>query len=135
MRGFLNTALVPAFLLLPLAAFAQSSSITGVVKDTSGAVMPGVTVEAASDVLIEKVRSAVTDGAGQYRIVDLRTGTYTVTFTLTGFNTVKREGIELPSEFVGTVNAEMQVGALSETITVAGETPIVDVQSAERVRT
>ena len=121
--------------LFPTTAFAQSASITGVVKDSSGGVMPGVTVEAASDVLIEKVRSAVTDGTGQYRIIDLRTGTYSVTFSLTGFNTVKREGIDLPSEFVATVNAEMRVGSLSETITVAGETPIVDVQSAKRVRT
>jgi hypothetical protein len=103
--------------------------------DTSGAVMPGVSVEAASDVLIEKVRVAVTDGSGQYRIVDLRPGTYEVTFTLNGFSTVKREGIELASEFVASVNAEMKVGTLAETITVAGETPIVDVQSAKRVRT
>src|SRR4051812_49632836 len=93
--------------LLSTAAFAQSATITGVVKDSSGGVMPGVTVDASSDVLIEKVRSAVTDSTGQYRIIDLRTGTYTVTFSLPGFNTVKREGIELPSEFVATVNAEM----------------------------
>src|SRR5437773_2172197 len=135
MRRFLKMALAAAFILLPVAVFAQSSSITGVVKDSSGGVVPGVTVEAASDVLIEKVRTAVTDGTGQYRIVDLRTGTYTVTFSLSGFNTFKREGVELPSDFVATVNAEMKVGALSETITVAGETPIVDVQSAKRVRT
>ena len=81
-------------LVLPASAFAQAS-ITGVVKDSSGAVLPGVTVEASSPVLIEKVRSAVTDGSGQYRIVDLRAGTYTVTFTLTGFSSVKRDGIEL----------------------------------------
>src|ERR671928_133883 len=87
-------ALLTLFLLIPAAAFAQAS-IAGVVKDTSGAVLPGVTVEAASDVLIEKVRSAVTDGSGQYRIVDLRPGTYVITFRLTGFNTVKRDGIEL----------------------------------------
>ena len=106
------------------------SSITGVVKDTSGAVLPGVTVEAASPALIEKVRTAVTDGTGQYRIVDLRPGTYTVTFTLTGFSTVKREGLELPADFVATVNAELKVGALAETITVTGETP--DRRRAER---
>ena len=128
------TLLSTALMLLPAAAFAQSA-IAGVVKDTSGAVMPGVSVEAASDVLIEKVRAAVTDGSGQYRIVDLRPGTYVVTFTLNGFSTVKREGIELASEFVASVNAEMKVGTLAETITVAGETPIVDVQSAKRVRT
>ena len=76
--------------LLPTAARAQSA-IAGVVKDTSGAVLPGVTVEAASDVLIEKTRSVVTDGSGQYKIVDLRPGIYVVTFTLPGFATVKRD--------------------------------------------
>ena len=93
MRRSLTVGLVLTALgLLPGSAFAQSSSITGVVKDTSGAVLPGVTVEAASDVLIEKVRTAVTDGTGQYRIVDLRPGTYTVTFSLTGFNTSSAKG-------------------------------------------
>src|SRR5258705_6613987 len=120
--------------LLPASAFAQAS-ITGVVKDTSGAVLPGVTVEAASPVLIEKIRTAVTDGRGQYRIVDLRAGTYTVTFTLTGFSTLKREDIELTGSFTATVNGDLKVGALSETITVSGETPIVDVQSARRQAT
>ena len=94
-------------LLLPAAAFAQAA-ITGVVKDASGAVLPGVTVEAASSVLIEKVRSVVTDDTGQYRIVDLRPGTYVVTFTLPGFNTVKREGIELSGDFVATVNGDLR---------------------------
>src|SRR6478672_5476766 len=108
--------------LLPATAFAQAS-ITGVVKDTSGAVLPGVTVEAASDVLIEKVRSAVTDGNGQYRVLDLRPGVYTVTFTLTGFNTFRRDALELPADFVSTVNAELKVGSLAETITVTGESP------------
>ena len=120
-------------LLLPAAAFAQAA-ITGVVKDASGAVLPGVTVEAASSVLIEKVRSVVTDDTGQYRIVDLRPGTYVVTFTLPGFSTVKREGIELSGDFVATVNGDLRVGNLEETITVTGESPIVDVQSA-RVQT
>jgi Carboxypeptidase regulatory-like domain len=120
--------------LLPASAFAQAS-ITGVVKDTSGAVLPGVTVEASSDVLIEKVRSAVSDGTGQYRIVDLRPGTYTVTFTLTGFSTVKREGIELTGSFVASVNADMKVGTVQETITVTGETPTVDTQSIRRQTT
>ena len=120
-----------ALVLVPAAAFAQAS-ITGVVKDSSGAVLPGVTVEAASPVLIEKIRSAVSDGTGQYRIVDLRPGTYDVTFTLTGFQTVKREGIVLSGTFVASVNADMKVGALAETITVTGETPVVDVQSAKR---
>ena len=119
--------------LLPAAAHAQAS-IAGVVKDTSGAVLPGVTVEAASPVLIEKVRSAVTDGTGQYRIIDLRPGAYTVTFTLPGFNTVKREGVELTGTFTAAIDAEMRVGALEETVTVTGETPIVDIQSATKQR-
>src|SRR6266481_2614454 len=88
-----------AVLLLPSAAYAQAA-ITGVVKDASGGVLPGVTVEAASPVLIEKVRSVVSDDTGQYRIVDLRPGSYSVTFTLTGFSTVKRDGIELSGNFV-----------------------------------
>ncbi len=120
--------------LFPAAAFAQAS-ITGVVKDSSGALMPGVTVEASSPALIEKVRTAVTDGTGQFRIVDLRAGTYTVTFTLAGFSTVKREGVELTGTFTATVNADMKVGTVEETITVSGETPIVDVQSARRQTT
>ena len=115
-------------LLLPAAAYAQAA-ITGVVRDTSGAVLPGVTVEAASPVLIERTRSVVSDDTGQYRIVDLRPGTYSVTFTLPGFNTVKREGIELTGDFVATVTAELRVGALEETVTVTGESPTVDVQS------
>ncbi len=118
-----------ALLLAPGLVWAQSG-ITGVAKDTSGAVLPGVTVEAASPVLIEKVRSAVTDAAGVYRIVDLRPGTYTVTFTLPGFSTFKRDGVELPSEFTATVNADMAVGALEETITVSGEAPVVDIRSS-----
>ena len=116
-------------LVFPSLAAAQAA-ITGVVKDTSGAVLPGVTVEAASPALIEKVRSVVSDETGQYRIVGLRPGTYSVTFTLPGFSTVKREGIELSGTFVATVNGDLKVGALEETITVTGETPIVDVQSA-----
>src|SRR5712675_2640285 len=122
-----------AFLLLvlvPAMAFAQAA-ITGLVKDASGGILPGVTVEVASPVLIEKVRSVVSDDTGQYRVVDLRPGTYSVTFTLPGFSTVKREGIELSGTFVATVNGELKVGALEETITVTGETPIVDVQSAK----
>ena len=112
--------------LTPAAAHAQST-FTGVVKDTSGAVLPGVTVEAASPVLIEKMRSAVTDSTGSYRIVDLRPGAYTLTFTLTGFSIVKRENIELPANFTMTINGEMKVGALEETLTVTGAAPTVDV--------
>src|SRR6185436_5627263 len=112
---------------LPAVAFAQAS-IAGVVRDTSGAVLPGVTVEAASPALIEKVRTVVTDGSGAYRIIELRPGTYTVTFSLAGFSTVKREGIMLEGTFVANVNAEMRVGAVEETITVTGSTPVVDTQ-------
>jgi hypothetical protein len=119
--------------LCPSAARAQiAGSITGVVKDTQGAVVPGVTVEAASPVLIEKVRSAITDASGRYVISDLRPGTYTVTFTLTGFSTVKREGVELVGTGTFTVDAEMRVGAVTETVTVSGETPVVDVQTTRR---
>ncbi len=124
-----------AVLLTPTLAAAQSgSAIAGLVKDTSGAVMPGVTVEASSPTLIEKVRSAVTDSAGLYKIIDLRPGTYEVTFTLPGFNTIKRGGIELTSSFTATVNADMRVGALEETITVTGEAPTVDVQNVTQQR-
>src|SRR5262245_55041024 len=103
-------------------ASAQSAtgSIAGVVKDTTGAVLPGVTVEASSPALIEKVRTAVTDASGNYKIVDLRPGVYSVTFTLTGFNTYKREGIELSAGFTAPANAEMKVGSLTETVTVTG---------------
>jgi hypothetical protein len=119
--------------VVPIAAHAQAS-ITGVVRDSSGAVLPGVTVEAASSGIIEKVRTAVTDGAGQYRITELRPGAYSVTFTLPGFNTVVRDGINLAGAFVASVDAELRVGALEETITVTGEAPIVDVQSTTRQR-
>ena len=119
--------------LFPLTAHAQiAGSITGVVKDAQGGVVPGVTVEAASPVLIEKVRTATSDGTGRYVIPELRSGSYTVTFTLTGFATVKREGVELLGTATVTVDAEMRVGQVSETVTVSGETPIVDVQSTRR---
>jgi hypothetical protein len=108
---------------------AQAQSVfTGTVKDPSGAVMPGVTVEAASPVLIEKVKSAITDESGLYRIVDLRPGTYTLTFTLPGFNTITRAGVELQSNFTSTINAELSVGTLQESVTVSGASPVVDVQ-------
>ena len=120
-----------AIVLVPSAVYAQAS-ISGVVTDTSGAVLPGVTVEAASPVLIEKVRTAVTAGNGRFEISNLRPGGYTVTFTLTGFNTVRRDGVTLVGTAIAQVDAEMRVGSLEETITVTGETPIVDVQSATR---
>jgi Carboxypeptidase regulatory-like domain len=110
----------------------QTSAIAGIVRDTSGGVLPGVTVEAASPVLIEKVRTVVTDDQGRYNIVDLRPGTYRVTFTLPGFNTLVREGVELTSGFTAAVNAELPVGALQETVTVSGETPLVDTQNVRR---
>ena len=113
-------------------AFAQQrASIVGVVQDSSGAVMPGVTVEASSPALIEQVRSAVTDGAGRYSIIDLRPGTYTVTFTLPGFHSVKREGIVLEGAFAAQVNGSLAVGAVEETVTVTGASPIVDTQSTQ----
>ena len=119
-------------LIAPGLASAQSGSsaaLAGEVKDATGAVLPGVTVEAASPALIEKFRSAVTDDRGQYKIVDLRPGPYTVTFTLPGFNTVKREGLELNTGFTATVNTEMKVGGVEETITVSGASPVVDTQN------
>ncbi len=137
MRLFRVAAMLTVFAALCLgasAAFAQAT-ITGVVKDTSGAVLPGVTVEAASSALIEKVRSVSSDASGQYRIVDLRPGAYTVTFTLPGFSTIKREGIELTGSFTATINADLRLGSLEETITVTGEAPIVDVQSTRRQQT
>jgi hypothetical protein len=116
---------------LPAAAYAQAS-FSGIVKDTSGAVLPGVNVEASSPVLIEKSRSAVTDGDGRYIIQDLRPGTYRVAFTLPGFKTVVREGLELLGTTVVTVNADMAIGTVEETITVSGATPTVDLQSTTR---
>jgi len=115
-----------AALLTATTASAQSSGIAGVVRDSSGGVLPGVTVEASSPALIERTRSVVTDAQGRYNIVDLRPGVYTVTFALTGFSTVRREEIQLSAQFVATVNADLRVGTLEETVTVTGESPIVD---------
>src|SRR6478736_5910210 len=112
--------------LTPVIASAQTSTITGTVKDASGGVLPGVTVEASSPVLIEKSRSAVTSGSGTYSILSLRPGTYTVKFELPGFSTVVREGVVLTSGFTATINVDLKVGALEETLTVTGESPIVD---------
>jgi hypothetical protein len=120
-----------AALLLPSLAFAQGT-LTGTVRDQSGGVLPGVTVEAASPALIEKVRIAVTDDTGQYRITSLNPGTYSLTFRLTGFNMVRREGVELSGTATLTIPIDMRVGALEETVTVTGDTPVVDVQSAQR---
>jgi len=115
---------------LPSVGAAQVlGTVTGTVKDASGAVLPGVTVEASSPALIEKVRTAVTDGAGQYRIVNLPPGAYVITFTLTGFSTVRREGVNLSINVTSTIDADMRVGAVQETITVTGGAPVVDLQS------
>ena len=122
-------AVFVCLLLAPAGASAQSA-IAGVVKDTSGAVLPGVSVEASSDVLIERFRTVTTDGAGQYRIVDLRPGVYVVTFTLQGFQTLRRERVDLPSDFTASINADLRVGALEESVTVTAESPIVDVTTA-----
>jgi hypothetical protein len=124
--------LIAAVLFAAAPVFAQQrASIVGLVTDTSGAVLPGVTVEAASPVLIEKVRSAVTDGSGRYTIIDLLPGTYTVSFELSGFNRTQREGIILQGAFTAQVNMQMTVGSLEETITVTGASPVVDVQSTQ----
>ncbi|MGH9175871.1 MAG: carboxypeptidase-like regulatory domain-containing protein, partial [Vicinamibacterales bacterium] len=128
-RFWLRTLLALSCVAVPAAAVAQTSSIAGMVRDASGAVLPGVTVEVASPALIEKVRTAITNDEGRYSIVSLRPGTYTVTFTLPGFGVVRQEGIELTSDFTANVNADMKVGTLEETITVTGESPIVDTQA------
>src|SRR5687768_5316307 len=112
--------------LAPAVALAQTSTISGTVRDASGGVLPGVTVEASSPALIEKTRATVTGGSGTYSIVALRPGIYTVKFELPGFSTVVREGIELTSDFTATINVDLKVGALEETLTVTGESPIVD---------
>jgi len=127
-------ALAVTVLLVPGLSAAQDSSggtIAGVVRDDSGGVLPGVTVEAASPALIEKVRVATTDGDGRFRIIDLRPGEYVVTFTLTGFRTLRRDGIQLTTGFTATVNADLQLGAVEETITVSGAAPVVDVQGVQ----
>jgi hypothetical protein len=135
MRTFLRGVLLVAVsTILPAAAFAQAS-IAGTARDTSGAVLPGVSVEASSPALIEKVRTGVTDDRGLYRILSLPPGTYTVTFSLTGFTQVKREGIELSGAFTAQIDVALTVGGVAETVTVAASTPIVDVQSIRRQTT
>jgi hypothetical protein len=114
--------------LVPRQAYAQSA-FAGIVKDSTGAVLPGVTVEAASPALIEQTRSATTDSNGSYKIENLRPGVYTLTFSLPGFTTVKRDRLELASNFTATINAELRIGAVEETVTVSGESPVVDVQT------
>jgi hypothetical protein len=101
--------------LFPTVSFAQSA-VAGIVTDATGAVLPGVTIEAASPALIEKVRTALSDGSGRYRIEDLRPGTYKVTFTLTGFSTFVREDVVLETNFTASINAQLRVGTLEETM-------------------
>ena len=120
-----------AVVLLPATGFAQSA-LTGEVTDNTGGVLPGVTVEASSPALIEGSRIAITDGTGRYNIIDLRPGIYSVTMTLPGFSTFVQEGIEVQASTNVTINGALSVGALEETVTVSGEAPIVDVQSAAR---
>ena len=132
MRLYVRTLVVLACLLVAHSTAWAQATIAGLVRDTSGAVLPGVTVEAASPALIEKVRSTVTDGAGRYRIEDLRPGTYTVTFTLPSFATVKRDGLIVSGSAVIAVDADMRVGGVQETVTVTGDTPVVDIQSTKR---
>lgn len=130
---FSLTVVVLSWLLCTATASAQqTSSIAGVVKDTSGGVLPGVTVEAASPALIEKVRTTTSDSEGRFNIVDLQPGTYTVSFTLAGFGVFKREGVALPSGFTATIDAVMRVGALEESITVSGAAPLVDTQNVRK---
>jgi hypothetical protein len=112
-------------------AWAQAT-IAGAVKDSSGAVLPGVTVEATSPALIEKVRTTATDGAGRYRIEDLRPGTYVLTFTLPGFVIVRRDNVLVSGTGVINIDSELRVGGVQETVTVTGETPVVDIQSTKR---
>ncbi len=118
-----------AVALAPVHLMAQGSSIVGVVTDTTGAILPGVTVEASSPALIEGTRTAITDSNGRYAIVELRPGTYTVLFTLPGFSTVRREGVELTAAFAANVPAQMRVGAVEESLTVAAPSPVVDLQN------
>ncbi|HEY7285940.1 MAG TPA: TonB-dependent receptor, partial [Vicinamibacterales bacterium] len=132
-RLLLSALLLGCFLALPTRALAQSA-FAGVVKDATGAVLPGVTVEAASPALIEQSRSATTDANGAYKIENIRPGVYVLTFTLPGFSTVKKEGVELQSNFTASINAEMKVGAVEETVTVSGESPVVDVQSNSKAQ-
>jgi hypothetical protein len=127
-RILVSVCALACLLALPARARAQSA-FAGVVKDATGAVLPGVTVEAASPVLIEQSRTAITDANGAYRIENLRPGVYTLTFTLPGFATVKRDGVELASNFTATISAELKVGAVTETVTVSGQSPVVDVQT------
>ena len=131
-----SAVLVGLLVLMPLSVSAQQASgIAGAVQDDTGGVLPGVTVEVASPALIEGIRTAFTDGEGRYNVTPLPPGTYSVTFTLPGFSTIIREGVELTGGFTAAINVEMQVGGIEETITVTGASPVVDVQNVRQQTT
>ena len=130
MRAILPSSLCVWFVMLAHGAAAQSA-VAGAVTDATGAVLPGVTVEASSPALIERAKTTTTDASGQYRIVDLRPGTYSVTFTLSGFTTIVRPGIVLEADFTAPINVEMRLGSLAESVTVTGASPVVDVQTSQ----
>ena len=127
---FILAAGALSLLLLPNPAAAQE--IGGTVTDSTGGVLPGVTVEVRSPDIIEQVRTAVTDGNGQYLVVALEAGTYSVTYSLPGFGTLVREGIELSFGFTANVDVQLTVGDIAETITVSGATPVVDIQNVDQ---
>src|SRR5688572_22597924 len=132
MRGLARPLLLAAAVLfVPGAVYAQVGAIAGTVRDASGAVMPGVTVEVTSPALIEKVRSSITDDGGRYQITVLPVGTYKVTFALAGFSTVERPDVILTSDFTANVNAQLAVGNIAETVSVVAESPAVDIQNAK----
>ena len=132
MKTIVRVVLAICVLSIGSLARAQTNAvIAGVVRDATGAVLPGVTVEVSSPALIERVRTATTDETGQYKILELRPGTYTVLFSLPGFSTVRREGIEINTGFTATINAELKVGAIEETVTVSGSSPVVDLQNVK----
>ena len=136
-RWFGRAAALAACLLVPATALAQgeTGAIAGAVRDSTGLALPGVTVEASSPALIEKVRTVATDGEGRYQLINLRPGDYTVSFELPGFNRVIREGVTLTAAFTATVNAEMRVGGVEESVTVVGSSPVVDVKGVVQQRT
>ena len=121
-----------SLLLVPAVVSAQDAGISGVVSDDTGGVLPGVTVTAASPALIEQQRIAITDGQGQFAFVGLAVGTYSVEFSLPGFNQIRREGVELTSGFTANISVELGVGGIEETITVTGASPVVDIQNVRR---
>src|ERR1044072_5802260 len=134
MRSFVRIVHVVALAVLAPPLASAQATITGTVKDPSGAVLPGVSIEASSPALIEKVRTAVSDGAGQYRLENLTPGVYKITYTLPGFTTIERAGVDISTGVTLTLNADMRLGGVQETITVSGETPVVDVQNSTRVQ-